>query len=421
MPGPRCTTSRRVMRPPSPGPGDRVRVQPRSAIRRRTTGDVDPPVRGRAGRAGRRGPGGAGAGVGCRGRSRRGGGDAGATWATGSVPAAGSGAGAGGAGAGRHGPSLRRVTSHARRAPTSTVSPSGTMISVRTPAAAQHLGVDLVGRDLEQRLVQCDGVPTCLSHPRDRSSVTVSPAAHRDVHSGESSCQPCSDRPVSASADSPNSSLRVGGMDQRAQIVRGCFPVHREYPSANSSVAHGPAMCTPSSGPSRSATIFTSRRAHHDDGTTVADEPMHRRDDVVATLDRHGLRESAERDLGVAVDAHGNLVVIDRDDVSPRILLTTRSPRRSRHGPARSLHHVRPPRRRPAPPSPGTRRRRSNLARRPPHPMPRARMPSGARTPAHAHDNDIHLHRLRRVPREVAHRRAPGRDPRLRSRSRSRP
>ena len=51
---------------------------------------------------------------------------------------------------------------------TGTVSPSLTLISVRTPAAGRRdLGVDLVGRDLEQRLVAVDRVADLLEPPDD--------------------------------------------------------------------------------------------------------------------------------------------------------------------------------------------------------------------------------------------------------------
>ena len=53
--------------------------------------------------------------------------------------------------------------------PTSTVSPSWTRICVTRPARrARHLGVDLVGRDLEQRLVGLDVLALLLEPARDR-------------------------------------------------------------------------------------------------------------------------------------------------------------------------------------------------------------------------------------------------------------
>ena len=53
--------------------------------------------------------------------------------------------------------------------PTSTVSPSWTRISLTTPLRGRrHLGVDLVGRDLEQRLVGLDLLADLLQPLRDR-------------------------------------------------------------------------------------------------------------------------------------------------------------------------------------------------------------------------------------------------------------
>jgi hypothetical protein len=61
--------------------------------------------------------------------------------------------------------------------PTSTVSPSGTRICVSVPEpGARHLGVDLVGRDLEQRLVGLDMLALGLQPLRDR------PLGHGDAH-----------------------------------------------------------------------------------------------------------------------------------------------------------------------------------------------------------------------------------------------
>ena len=75
----------------------------------------------------------------------------------------------------------------------------------------RDLGVDLVGRHLEQRLVERDRVADLLEPRGDRAlGDRLAQLRHRDVHSVRPPGQPCSDRPVSASADSPNSSLSVG-------------------------------------------------------------------------------------------------------------------------------------------------------------------------------------------------------------------
>src|SRR4051794_28936228 len=152
-----ASTSRRVIRPPSPLPVKVEGSSPRSSIRRRTTGDVtresapDRPVAegaaagtgagegaGAAGGEGAaaggkgEGAGGGGAGAGACGAAGAGGGEAAAGGAGGSGGAAGAAAGgAADVGAGV----APSPSSTARRAPTSTVSPSGTTISVSTPAA----------------------------------------------------------------------------------------------------------------------------------------------------------------------------------------------------------------------------------------------------------------------------------------------
>ena len=99
--------------------------------------------------------------------------------------------------------------------PTSTVSPSATRISVTTPAIGDgHLGVDLVGGDLEQRLVGGDRVTDLLEPLRDRAlGDGLTELGKRDVSHVCVWClsdQPLKSRPVSESIVSPNSSDRLG-------------------------------------------------------------------------------------------------------------------------------------------------------------------------------------------------------------------
>ena len=66
---------------------------------------------------------------------------------------------------------------------TGTVSPSLTLISVSTPAAGDgNLGIDLVGRDLEQRLVAVDRVADLLDPADDRAfGDRLAHLGHHDV------------------------------------------------------------------------------------------------------------------------------------------------------------------------------------------------------------------------------------------------
>ena len=80
-----------------------------------------------------------------------------------------------------------------------------------------HLGVDLVGRDLEQRLVGVDVLADLLEPAGDRAFRDRLPQlGHRHVHcvllgsGGSGRSVSAAVRPVSASAASPNTSLSVG-------------------------------------------------------------------------------------------------------------------------------------------------------------------------------------------------------------------
>ncbi len=84
-------------------------------------------------------------------------------------------------------PTLRR--SRPARCPTATVSPSATRIFVERPRRRRrHLGVDLVGRDLEQRLVERDLVALLLEPLQDRS-LDDGLAELRHLHGGHPGLQ----------------------------------------------------------------------------------------------------------------------------------------------------------------------------------------------------------------------------------------
>ena len=122
--------------------------------------------------------------------------------------------------------------------PTSTVSPSGTRISVSVPAdRRRHLGVDLVGRHLEQRLVLGDLVADRLNHLVIVPSVTVSPSWGIGCRPSRSllarrcrTGQPCRPRPVSDEhrlAEELADSVGCGWMKCGDLVDRG-LPVDRQ-------------------------------------------------------------------------------------------------------------------------------------------------------------------------------------------------
>jgi len=177
------STSSRVMRPPTPVPATSEALIALSDRSLRTTGestnasalpslpgggvetsDTDATSAGGAG-------GGAGAGAG------EAGGGAGATGAGAGAAGAGAGAaGASGSAAGGAAPAVAASPITARRTPTSTVSPSGTRISVRTPAAGDGtsestLSVETSNRGSSRATVS----PMAFIHRVTVPSVTVSP------------------------------------------------------------------------------------------------------------------------------------------------------------------------------------------------------------------------------------------------------
>ena len=199
--------------------------RPCSAMSRRTTGDRSrpPPLAGR----GRLGPAAAAAGAAGAERGRRSGGSAGRR--------RGSAAGAG-AGSRQRALPQRRAGSRAR-APPPAVADHGQHradvdgvalghldLGERAAHRRRHLGVDLVGGDLEQRLVLDHRLAHLLEPLRDRAlGDGLTELGHRDVsHGGRvssyrwacgahpCSAHPCRGRPVREIMASPRTSLMVG-------------------------------------------------------------------------------------------------------------------------------------------------------------------------------------------------------------------
>ena len=160
-----CSTSERVMRPPSPVPSMVVGSIPLSAISRRTTGDrtipvpTDSEISDTAGAT-------AGAGGGGAAGSRGGG--------------AGAGSGAAGGGGGSDAAGTGAAASEPRRAstwPTSTRSPSLARISESTPATGEGTSVSTLSVDTSNSASsRATSSPTCLNHRVTVPSVTVSPS-----------------------------------------------------------------------------------------------------------------------------------------------------------------------------------------------------------------------------------------------------
>ena len=188
-------------------PARRARPRARAArrCRRRAAGAGAARRAGRARRARRRGAGGGSAAVPAR-RRRRAPARRGAARRRGAAGGAAGGRGVGVADDGDHGADVDRVAlGHAD-------------LGQRAGDRRRHLGVDLVGGHLEQRLVGGDGVADLLNHCVIVPSVTVSPSCGIVTSAMWFLCscvdvrraQPLKLRPVSASTVSPNSSVRLG-------------------------------------------------------------------------------------------------------------------------------------------------------------------------------------------------------------------
>ena len=244
------STSSRVIRPPGPLPAIVAGSRPCSFTSRRTTGDSSTPAAfpvgyglgGRSGRSGRRR---------CRLGSRRPPRPRAARPAAAPVPAslqalapprperaparvparlgAGAAASAAGllggaassAGAGAAAGAAPESPTTAMTVPTSTVSPSGTRISVSTPATGDGTSVSTLSVDTSNNGSSAATVsPTDLNHCVMVPSVTVSPSWGSVTSAmGRSSfvlfdrgrvSQPLKLRPVSDNTVSPNSSVRLG-------------------------------------------------------------------------------------------------------------------------------------------------------------------------------------------------------------------
>ena len=256
------STSSRVMRPPGPVPVIASGSRPCSLTRRRTTGEssrLSPacavPLSGRGrfgsggcgrgwcgrrGRFGSRGRFGGGAGCGRRVRcGRRFGGGCGRSRRC----------GAGLADDGDHGADVDRVAF------------LDADLGERSGHRRRHLGVDLVGRHLEERLVLGDRVTDRFEPLGDRSfGDRFAELRERDVchvrvlcpeiwvlrGGGGSGDQPLKLRPVIESTVSPNNSLKLGwGWMNSAISSTVASQLTARYPPDSCSVTQGPTMCTP--------------------------------------------------------------------------------------------------------------------------------------------------------------------------------
>ena len=191
----------------------------------------------------------------------------------------------------------------------------------------RDLGVHLVGRDLEERLVAIDRVADLLDPADDRAFRNR--FAHLGHHDGcgHRSFGPSSSRsngsnvyiciaaPCVACAASPTASANVGC----AWIVLiSSSTVHSRRSastaSATSSVDRGPIMCTPE----HLIVLLVGHDLHEPFGLAghlrAAEHAEGERADahVVAALLRFGLGQADAADLRVAVGAAGHVIVVDR-------------------------------------------------------------------------------------------------------------
>ena len=274
-------TSLRVMRPPGPVPVRAAGSRSCLWMRRRTSGESTRPpptsagptcgggrrrpatgAAGDSGAAGRRGLAGWSRNCGCRGLGRRFGGARPERWL------AGAGSGSAGTAAGAPAPSPRT----ANRVPTSTVSPSATMISWSTPDAGEGTSESTLSVDTSKSGSSTSTrSPTALNHWVIVPSVTVSP------NWGISTSAMC---PLSSSTRLAVQSSTREGQDRLPEVLRQrrvgwmngatsstvASQFTARYPWPSCSVTQGPTMCTPRICPARpsaslTAMIFTSPSA----------------------------------------------------------------------------------------------------------------------------------------------------------------
>ena len=172
----------------------------------------------------------------------------------------------------------------------------------------RDLGVDLVGRDLEEDLVLRDGVAHLLVPAGDGSfGDGLAQLGHDDVG------HPCSPLPVSDIAVSPNNSESVGwGWIRRARSSGVASQLTEQIPGAEL-LRHPGADHVHAEDPSRlSVGKLLGDDFHHpvglpdDHRPAVAGELVLGDDDLEARLLGRLLGEPGEGDLGVAVDAPGD-------------------------------------------------------------------------------------------------------------------
>src|SRR5512132_3486318 len=325
-------TSLRVMRPPSPLPCTSLASRPDSLSNRRTTGDMScPPVDAGDGAAevvlgtgSRRG---GGVGDGADGPGRDGAGRSGCGGAADVVGAAGCGCrGAGScAGGGCRGaaevaaaaapapPAPSEMT--ARRVPTSAVSPSWTRISLSVPDAGAGTSESTLSVETSNSGSSASTwSPTLFSQRVIVPSVTVSPSCGIWMSTRG---PPSSGVPASTGERqrrlAEQLAPRRGGMDERPHLRGARLPVDRE-------VAPLEQLGRP-----RAGDVHTEHRPvplgddlHQavgladDERPAVPAEALYLRHDVVPELARVLLGVPGERDLGMAVDPPGDLLVVDR-------------------------------------------------------------------------------------------------------------
>src|SRR5438034_6008768 len=329
-------TSLRVMRPPSPLPCTSPASRPYSLSRRRTTGDMScppaaawggapevvvgapevvggaPEVVGGASEAvaaGSRG-GDAGCGVGVEGAGRAGCDGASGCGGAGAAACVGCG---GAAEVAVVAPAPSEIT--ARRVPTSAVSPSWTRISLSVPDAGAGTSESTLSVETSKSGSSASTwSPTLFSQRVIVPSVTVSPSCGIWM----STRGPPSSGVQAATGERERGlaeqlTQRRVGMDERPDLGRARLPVDRE-------VALLQQLGRPRSGDvhAENRPVAFGDDLHEpvgladDERPAVPAEALHLRHDVEAELACVLLGVPGERDLGMAVDAPRDLLVVDR-------------------------------------------------------------------------------------------------------------
>src|SRR4051812_23555748 len=316
-----ASTSLRVMRPPSPVPVIVAASRPYSAMSRRTNGDVSEPPDGSGAAGGCCAGAGAGAGAGaacgcatagagCRGASGAGSGSGSGGAAAGagsSVRSAGCSTGAGAAVDVAPAPSPSPSPMTASFVPTSTVSPSGTRISVMTPADIAGTSESTLSVDTSNNgSSTATDSPTCLNHFVIVPSVTVSPSCGIVTSAMEAPSGECHHRLAEELAH------RRVRLDEVADLFDRGFPVDGEVALAEllgdprSHHVHAEdATAGTGGGILLGDDLHEAFGLADDHGSAVAGEAVLRGDHVEPGFLGGLLGVTGERHLGMAVDAPG--------------------------------------------------------------------------------------------------------------------